>query len=260
MSRLFRFHVPVDVFSLQKSGTPNGRQMRIGGVVSTEDTDQQGETILSTALDFSRFEKRGYFNDNHDKTTSGVVGVPDVGVKLYRKGQRLPNGTRAHSTCWWAEGVLVGKKGREIWQLALDLRGTDRALGFSVEGRTLERDSIDERIITRAIVKHIAITHCPVNAGTELQMLSKALSAGSAIANPGAHPGSGFAFRTESLDPETKILTYASPLTPPKRKQRKGLSKAQAVRLLMRKYPAMDAQAASGLYDTSRELKKAGLV
>ena len=49
-------------------------------------------------------------------------------------------------------------------------------------------------------MKNVAITHCPVNVGTEMEALAKALVAGSSISNPGAAPGEGFALRPESLD------------------------------------------------------------
>lgn len=205
----FRFHVALDAY--EKAGDEN--PMRIGGIVSTDQIDKDGERILQDGLDFQPFLNEGWFNDNHARHTGGVVGFP-TDVKYVRKGEKLPNGKMAAHNGHWAEGYLLNTdKGREIWGLTQALKDTPRKLAFSIEGKVQKRDPRDPLTIAKATVKHVAVTHCPVNAGTELHDLTKALMAGSAITNPGSSPGQGFPLRGESLE--------GSPNNPSKKNKKK---------------------------------------
>ena len=64
----------------------------------------------------------------------------------------------------------------------------------------------------------VAITRCPVNTNTGLDVLVKSLSAGGAVADPGTAPGEGFPLRTEALEK--------------KKKKKKRLTKSEAVQKL----------------------------
>ena len=66
----FRFHVPLDI---KKSD--DGKTW-IEGVASVEAPDLAGETVILAGMDLSYLLNRGYFNDNHGKTTDAKVGVP----------------------------------------------------------------------------------------------------------------------------------------------------------------------------------------
>ena len=199
---------------------PNGEDRRIGGICTTDQMDRQMETILMEGMDFNPFIKGGWFNDNHDPSTDGVVGYPKVAEM-----RTLPDGHKG----WYVEGYMLkgSKKADALWDLAQALQKTDRKLGFSVEGRILERDPDDPRHIRKAIVTEVAITKCPVNTGTELAVLAKSLSAGHGISNPGASPGEGFALRTESLE-------YSEPK---RKKKKRKLNKSEAIKLLKALHP-----------------------
>lgn len=192
----FKLHCTVDAW---KSGDGED-SMRIGGIVSTDQLDKQGERVIQEGLDFSPFLTEGWYNDNHSQKTTGVLGYPTA-AKYVRKGERLPNGKQAHSNGWWTEGYLVNTDdGRKTYALVRALAKGPRKLGYSIEGSVIKRDPRNPTTILRAAVRNVAITHCPVNTGTELEALAKALSAGSAISNPGSAPGEGFALRQESVD------------------------------------------------------------
>lgn len=260
----FRFHIPVETY---EKALPNGRlSKRIGGVITTPTKDRQDERVLADGLDFSEFERAGWFNDNHGQSAADVVAYPDVAVKKIKKGQELPTGKRAPADGWWAEGVLVGSKGREVYKIAKDLEGTSRSYGFSIEGSILERDPLDTHTIARARVRNVAVTHCPVNTQTELVLLTKALFAGNAIGNPGASPGQGFAIRTESLDPELKVLTFGAKLFETKKKKKKKrkkcryLSESDGAATLKSLFPRLLDEQARALYQFARRLKAAGVV
>jgi len=177
MERDFKYFAPISFF--EKGDAPEGQRRRFGGVATTESRDQEDEILLQRGLDFSPFLKSGWFNDNHSKKTGGVVGYP-TDVKVYKKGETLPDGGTAPANCHWTEGYLLEgvPAADDIWRVgqALQKAGGARRLGQSIEGRVVERDSMDGKVVRRAEVRNVAITHCPVNAETSLGLLAKALT------------------------------------------------------------------------------------
>lgn len=249
----FRMFMP---FSMIKAGA--GGAMRIGGICSTQREDQDGELVKQDGLDFTNALKSGFFNDNHSKETAGVLGIPDLVRRTTYKG----------APATYVEGNLIGgyEPAQKVFQLAKAMQNTKkRRLGFSLQGKVLRREGPDRKIIAEARVDHIAITAVPVNADTTLQVLSKsldcethrrsaqvamqacaaaigglpfeqlskALTAGAAITNPGAAPGEGFPLRMESLEGASKKTTYKSS---PARRRRKKLSKAQALDVIRSRF------------------------
>lgn len=154
--------------------------MRIAGVITTDNVDQQGERILQDGLDFHHFMTKGYFNDNHSNKTSDILGYPER-VQFFEKGSQLPDGTKATANLHWAEGRLLPdyEPSKRIWTLGQSLAkaGGGRSLGFSVEGKIKRRTGRGQKIIAKAEVKNVAITNCPVNADTKLLTLAKSLQA-----------------------------------------------------------------------------------
>lgn len=186
----FNFQFGVDVF--HKAGAPDGKQKRIGGIVSTETPDKQGEVVLQSGLDFGEFMSGGWFNDNHSKETTDVVGYPEQ-VQKFQRGETLPNGHKAPVNGTWVEGYLLDtEKGRRMWELGLALQKTNRRLGFSVEGKVERRAGPRTvflkdpqtgqgqwvgREIVRATVRNVAVTNAPVQADSRLEILAKSLIA-----------------------------------------------------------------------------------
>jgi hypothetical protein len=194
-----------DVNVFEKSGEGE-KSRRIGGYATTEHLDRQGEILVQKGLDFAEFLAHGWFNDNHDKTSSGVVGYPVMAE--FHKGKG-----------WYVEGYLLKgyKKADDLWELATALQKSDRKLGFSVEGNGVKRDPRNENKILKASIKHVAITHVPVNTNCTMEVLAKSLckhpEAASCVGNGDccekaleAGYGSdtsatgGSALRTESID------------------------------------------------------------
>ena len=198
-NRDFKFHVPLTSWEKSEDSNP----MRIGGIVSTDDLDRQQETVVQDGLDFTPFLTHGWFNDNHGQKTVDVLGYPTQARRV-RKGEHLPNGEVSQTNGWWTEGYLLNTdEGRRVFELcgALSESRGDRRLGFSIEGKVLQRDKQDKSKIVAAEVRNVAVTHCQVNTATEMVALAKALSAGAAVGAPDvAGPGQGFALRTEALD------------------------------------------------------------
>lgn len=134
---------------------------RIQGVISTDDTDLQGESVAQGGLDFDYFLKKGWLNYDHKAGIENILGYP---LKVERSGNKT------HLT-----GVLLLDKplAREIYDTAQSLAkaGAPRSLGFSVEGHVIERDRTDPKRITRAKVINVAITPSPINPQTQLELL-----------------------------------------------------------------------------------------
>lgn len=137
----------------------DGKTARIAGIISTPDTDLQGERVEQSGLDFDYFLKRGWLNYDHQQGPANILGYPQ---KITRQGDKTH-----------LEGVLLLEqpRAREIYETAQRLKDTGRGLGFSIEGQVLERDPQDPQHITRARVLHVAITPSPVNPHTSLELL-----------------------------------------------------------------------------------------
>lgn len=171
----FDFEMPVSFF--EKADAEPGKQKRIGGIVSLETRDRQDEIVLQRGLDFSDFLHNGWFNDNHTRATDGILGYPET-VQFFRKGAILPDGAKAPASGHWVEGYLLSTdKAKRIWELGKALQKTKRRLGFSVEGKIQQRTGPNHKTIAKALVRNVAITNCPVNAGTRMEVLSKSIQA-----------------------------------------------------------------------------------
>lgn len=256
----FRFEMPFMAF--RKADAEPGKQRRIGGIASLETKDRQGEKILAAGLDFKDFLANGWFNDNHSKKTTDVLGYPEK-AKLFKKGDVLPNGQVAPANGYWVEGYLLDtKKADETWELAQSLAKTKRRLGFSVEGKIQRRDGVDNKIIAQALVRNVAITNCPVNAEARMDVLAKslqvvqdadpdelerALTMGTpAGPNPPSGPqtgaNAGQVLTPESLERKGSPRKAFGPLDEDededlKKKKKKKLSKSDAVRWVRARLP-----------------------
>jgi len=227
MNSPFAFDFDVEVF--EKASAAAGKERRIGGIISTDHLDRQGEVLIAEGLDLDPFLSKGWFNDNHSPDTDGVVGYPE-----FAELRTLPGGLHKG---WYVEGYLLKTdRATRIWDLAKDLQKHDRKLGFSVEGGITERDTNDSKKVRKAVVREVAITKCPVNVETALEVLVKSLSAGSAGVNPGAVPGEGFALRTEALEAK-------------KKKKKRRFRKSEAINLLMRANPRVTREHATKIID-----------
>ena len=266
MSLNFEFSIPIGVF--EKAEAEPGKHRRIGGLISTESRDRQGEIVLQKGLDFSQFVSHGWLNDNHSKKTTDIVGFPQS-VTLIQKGQVLPNGAKAETNGHWMEGYLLDTaKGNEVWELANALQKSDRRLGFSIEGNVDQRKDDEQHIITKARVRNVAITNCPVQTDSRLDVLAKSLIAVEALGmekalgvgspTPGVAPvgpltgsDAGQILASESLEGAEK---------PKKKKKKKKLSKAEAVAWLSSRLPNASSQTLERIYETSLRLKQQELL
>lgn len=163
--QLFSTWLPVDVS--KSEGEPN--KTKIGGIISTDSVDQQGDVLLQEGMDFSYFVDKGWFNYEHKQGVDNILGAPTKVEAVTVDGKRA---TRV-------EGYLLNDvpRAREIIDIARAIKRSDlpRTIGFSVEGQVLARDEQNPKLITRSRILNVAITSAPVNPDARLEVLARSL-------------------------------------------------------------------------------------
>lgn len=146
----FNIIMPAEI---QKS--ENG-EWKIAGLASTQNIDQQGESIIQKGIDLTPIdEQKGYFNFDHGKGPANLIGLIDgysQGTKgLYVHGRLFKDHDKAKS----------------VYQIMSSLGKSDSGrVGMSVEGSIIERDPNDPKIIKKCKINKVAITFNPVNTQT----------------------------------------------------------------------------------------------
>lgn len=221
------------------------------GIASAENVDLQNDTIKQAGLNWERFLSRGYINDDHGKTAQHIIGYP---TKVYPTTVRDKAGKKHAATA--IEGYLFNTpRATKLAQLAKAMVGTERGMGFSVEGPPPIRSAHDRRIIERADVEHLALTPWPVNrlATAQVDMikscarLAKSMSAG----HPGT-PGALQPLMPESLDglasltfDYERLRADADGWQPEdeETRRRRLLTKSEASALILSRFPQASRQA-----------------
>lgn len=158
----FNFFVPLS--DIKKSKDKAGNEvMIVEGIASTDDEDAEDEVLLPDGYVLDRFKSMGFINWNHmaKSDPSKIIGEPiDCYVrnnKFYIKGMLYPD----------------QKQARDTYNLMQTLKksGSDRKLGWSIEGKALQRDPHNPKRITRALITGVAITPTPVNGNTFVDLV-----------------------------------------------------------------------------------------
>lgn len=160
----FKFFVEVDIV---KGKEGEEKKMIVQGVASTKIEDRQGEILDPAGYDTSYFLRESVINWHHQssKDPSSIIGYPteckviENGSKFFVKGELFPKSEMA----------------KKVYQLIKDMKGTGRKVGWSIEGKATERDPINNKIVKKARITGIALTHQPIGVGTFAD-ISKAFS------------------------------------------------------------------------------------
>lgn len=161
------FFMPIEISKAKETPKGESREMLIKGIASTADTDSDEEILEPEGFDLSYLKKYGFLNWHHQVKGSpaNIVGEPTA-AKIINKSL-------------YVEGKLYDTKlARDIFELQelLEKSGSDRRLGFSIEGSVLKRGSEDKndpryKRILKSRVTGIAITHSPKNANTFMNIV-----------------------------------------------------------------------------------------
>ena len=155
MQGFFSVWAPFDVLS--KAGVNGGDSEpmtgKIGGIISSETTDQQGETLIQGGVDWDYFLNKGWFNYEHAAGPDNVLGHAEMVKAVEYQGRPATA----------VEGVLYlhKPKAREIFETAQAMQKakTSRRLGFSVEGQVVARDNRDPKKIIKSRVLNLSLIH-----------------------------------------------------------------------------------------------------
>lgn len=160
-SKNFKFWVPL---TISKSKNEAGEEeMKIGGIASTIDEDSDGEVLDPKGFDLKPLMSTGVLNWHHQQKSSpaAIIGEPTK-AEIRKDGLYL-------------EGILYkdSELAKQVFGLAqtLEANSKTRRLGFSIEGKALEKDKNNENRITRATITGCAITYMPKNPSTFLNIL-----------------------------------------------------------------------------------------
>lgn len=157
----FKFFVPLEI---SKAKDSEGKEvMKIGGIASTIDRDTDGEVLDPSGFQLDYFLNNGFVNWHHQSKTNpnAVIGEPTK-AEIRKEGLYIE-----------AELYKDSKIAQQVWDLAktLDKNKSKRKLGFSIEGKVVERDALDEKFVKKAIITGVAITPSPKNSSTILDIL-----------------------------------------------------------------------------------------
>ena len=167
------FEIPVEL-ELRKS--EDGGRRIIRGYASTERIDQDGEVILQSGIDFNPLLKSGFLNYDHQYRTIAGARLPII-IGYPTKAEIRDKGL-------WVEGELLKsdnpvctseqiRLADELWELGMALQKSgSRSLAYSVEGAVLQRQG---NKIIKSVVRHLAVTHKPVNPEATVELFAKAM-------------------------------------------------------------------------------------
>ena len=198
----------LDEEALEKA-SPNGGDEepmvgKIGGVITTEVVDQQGEVVLSKGMNFDYFLKHGWFNHEHQGGPENVLGEPTRVYSVTHGGKQ--------GVCVEGNLYLHKPRARAVYNTALAMQksGSTRRLGYSVEGQVLQRDPANRNRVLQSRVLNVAITAHPVNPDARLEVLAKAASA-VGYGTPSTGGGSFAPLVSQSIDGQPAIMAEATP-------------------------------------------------
>lgn len=202
----FSFYAP----ALIKSGSPK-TGIKVGGIISAQTRDADGEVLLTKGLDLSFFDEGwGKIKYEHDskisKEPDNIIGFPTnytkKGTTVTFEGELIPFNpdlpdeklTPQERSSKSAYGLL---KAIEDWNRAHPDK--QQKAGWSIEGEYIEKGS--KGIIKKAKVTNVVLTTKPKNQSTVAGIL-KSLSVGYGT-SPETQTGFG-ATRKESIDTSIK--------------------------------------------------------
>jgi predicted house-cleaning noncanonical NTP pyrophosphatase (MazG superfamily) len=253
----FKFFVPLDIIKGGKDEKTGKQTMMVSGIASTSHEDLDGEFLDPKGFDLSYFLTSGLLNYNHQasKDPGAIIGEPTM-AEIRKEGLYL-------------EGRLYDNElARKVYDKTLELQqqSDTRRMGFSIEGKALERDKLNPKKVLRAAISGCAICPSPKNYHTFVEILQKgidcddpnilekddnedeeekAMSAGSETGTGLLNqPTTGAALKVESEDPKLKNLQFGE-----------KLSKSQAIQYILNNKAGITISDADQIYNFT--LKKA---
>jgi len=170
MSNKFNFFVGCDISEedLEKAKKAKGEDrydnMIVEGLASDDSIDQEGQSLLPSGYDFSHFLTKGLINLEHytsRKANSKYwIGEP---IAAHVKGEQF-----------FVKAKLWKKspEARDFYDKIIEMKesGSTRKPGFSIEGKSIEKDPFNPNKILKAKILNMAVTMSPVNSNSWLDI------------------------------------------------------------------------------------------
>lgn len=147
----FKFFAPIHI-SKGKDGK-GATVMKMKGVASTSTEDSDKESLDPNGFDLKYFLDHGYMNWNHqtNKNPLSIIGRP-TSAKINKGKMEIE-----------CELFDYNPLAKDVYKLAEILEKQGSGLGYSIEGKVLERDKKDKSKVLKAQITGCAITPNPKN-------------------------------------------------------------------------------------------------
>jgi len=162
MDNKFNFFVPAEVDfekAKGKTGEEKYKNMYLSGVASTDEEDTDEETLEPQGYVLDRFLKSGLVNYEH---------MAKAGGAKYWIGE--PTDAKVKGNKFFVKAKLwdKSKMARDLYDTVEIMKGSgsSRKIGWSIEGKALQRDPMNEKRITKALITNVALTFMPKNGST----------------------------------------------------------------------------------------------
>ncbi|MBE0335109.1 hypothetical protein [Paenibacillus sp. 23TSA30-6] len=162
----FRLFVPLEK-SIEMDA--NGDYI-IQGVISSDDTDAQADSISPDGMDTSYFLEKGWIKWEHGNSPDQFIGEPEA-VHVGRFNHPTLNKS--------VNGVFI--KGRLYANREMSLKAvvaiedlqkshSTRRVGWSIEGGVVERDRLTGKVI-KSVLRNVVLTMNPINTMTYAELV-----------------------------------------------------------------------------------------
>lgn len=160
MLNSFKYWIPLN--KLEKSKDSQGNVvMKLGGIASTMRRDTDGEVLDPSGFDVTYLKNSGILNYNHNKSPDAVIGEPTL-VEKRKEG--------LYVECMLYPDSSLAKSVYELGEV-LEKNSKTRRLGYSIEGKALERDAFDKSRVTKAMITNLALTMSPKNMDSKVNLI-----------------------------------------------------------------------------------------
>lgn len=180
-------------------------KVRIGGILSTEAPDLQGDIVIQNGLDCRYFLRKGWLTHEHDRGPGAIVGYPDKTWLTTDNGVPA-TGFEGHLLIDDEHPMAAG-----IYRTMAALRkgGDERRIGISVEGPPPMRNPNNRRQILKSMPMQAGLCNHPMSMESRVGLL-KAMGLADIGYQTPAHGGGSLAALVPqglgNLTPEQKAL------------------------------------------------------
>lgn len=245
-----QFTATIPIHLIKGKDTNGNPLMKMEGVASTPTLDSDGEFLDPKGFETDYFLKYGYMNWNHQTNTDplSIVGKPNSAT--VDKANQFKIGFNLFPE---------SAKAQQIYELQQILEAQGMALGLSIEGKVIERDKDDPRIVKKAKITGCAITPNPKNQDTVMSIIK-----GQSFNELSAYDDASEEEREKALSAQSpsgqalaKESLHGNLINKQCTDGAKKMSKGEFFEKIFRDLPSISIKGAQHLYDLTYKIEKA---